>query len=80
MSILHIVRLGKSMGPDSFQWWPATGNGLETKTQKVSSERDEKFLYFEGANTGTKLPIEVLEFSSLEVIKICQDVTLCKLL
>lgn len=68
------------MGPDCFQWCPATGKGLETKTQKLSSEHDENFLYFEVDNTGTKLPIEVLEFSSLEVIKICQDVTLCSLL
>jgi len=36
------------MGPDSFQWCPATGQGAQTEAEEVPSEHEEELLLSEG--------------------------------
>ena len=43
-----ITKNKKMTGASSFQWWPATGQRA-TGTKEVSSEYEEKLLYFEQA-------------------------------
>ena len=41
----NILRVGiRRMGPDSFQWCPATGQRAKTEAQEVPSEHEEELL------------------------------------
>lgn len=61
--LILIYRMVQRIGPNSFQWFPATEQG-ETDTNcniESSSVREKKTYYFEGDKALEKLPKEVVE-------------------
>jgi len=70
------------MGPSSFQWCPATGQGqwAQTEAQEVPSEHEEEFLHSEGDGALEQVAREVVESPSLEIFKTRLDKVLCSLL
>ena len=71
------------MGPDSFQWCPATrtrGNGHKLKHRKFQLNVRKNFFTLRVMEGWNRLPREVVESPSLEIFKTCLDKVLYNLL
>jgi len=71
------------MGPDSFQWCPATGqgaNGHNLKQRKFQLNTRKNFFPLRVMEPWPRLPIGAVESPSLEIFKTRLDKVLCSLL
>ncbi|GAB0208737.1 hypothetical protein GRJ2_003339400 [Grus japonensis] len=75
----------KSMGPDSFQWRPVTGQEAMGKRHKLEHRKfhlnmRKNFFTLRVTEHWTRLPRELVESPSLEIFKTHLDMILCNLL
>jgi len=64
------------MGPNSFQWCPATGQGA---TRKFHLNMRKNFFPLRVTEQWNRLPREAVESPSLEIFKTRLDKVLCSL-
>ena len=77
--LVSICRVGvRRMGPDSFQWCPATGQGA--KQRRFHLNMRKSFFPLRVTEPWHRLPREVVESRSLEIFKARLDKVLCSLL
>jgi len=81
---VSILSVGvKRMGPDSFQWCPAPGqgaNGHKPKLRKFHLNMRKNFFPLRVAECWNRLPRDVVDSPSLEILKTHLDKVLCSLL
>ena len=81
--LIKILKVGvKRMGPSSFQWCPATGQGATgtNKHRKFRLNMRKNFFTLRVMEHWNRLPREVVESPSVEISKIHLDKVLCNLL
>jgi len=82
--LTNILRVGvRRMGPDSFQWCRATGQGAmgtKPKHRKFQLNIRKNFFPLRVMEHWNRLPREVADSPSLEIFKTCLDNVLCSLL
>ena len=82
--LTNILRVGvRRMGPDSFQWCRATGQGAmgtKPKHRKFQLNIRKNCFTLRVMEQWNRLPREVVESRSLEIFKIHLDAMLCSLL
>jgi len=79
--LINILRVGvRRTGPDSFQWCPATGQGHKLNHRKFQLKMRKNVFTLRVTEHWNRLPREVMESASLEILKTCLDTVLCSLL
>jgi len=82
--LINILRVGvRRMGPDSFQWFPVTGQGqrAQTKAQEVLNvNRKQNFFTLRVTEHWNRLPRETVDSPSLGIFKTHLHKVLCSLL
>jgi len=80
--LINISRVGvRRMGPNPFQWCPVTGgNGHKLKHRKFRLKMRKNFFPLRVTEHWSRLPREVVDSSSLEILKTGLEKVLCSLL